>query len=161
MKAFTGKEKRVNFFSGWPQVTPCSHCLWNYWSLLSLKNYSYRISYASLIYFKKEQQNFKNRIPIFFLTVASPAQVCWCNFQSTKKCLRSYLSQVSQIQDQWKNELFIWSGMRFFFPSFLVIKISFVWLKLNLSPGWVYLCTIYACFMHQQHTALLVVCAHN
>lgn len=96
----------------------------------------------------------------FFLTVASPAQVCWCNFQRTKKCLRSHLSQVSQIQDQWKNELFIWSGMRSFFPSFLVIKISFVWLKLNLSPGWVYLCTIYACFMNQQHTAL-VVCTYN
>lgn len=39
------------FFSGWPQVTPCSHCFWNYWRLLSLKNYSYRRSYASLIYF--------------------------------------------------------------------------------------------------------------
>lgn len=133
-KLFLEKNKEL-ILSGWPQVTPCSHCLWYYWSLLSLKNYSYRKSYASLIYFKQEQQNFKNRIPpfFFFLTVASPTQVCWCNFQSTKKCLRSHLSQVSQIQDQWKNELFIWSGMRYFFPSFLVIKMSFVWLRLNLS----------------------------
>lgn len=144
-------------------MTPCSHCLWNYWSLLSLKNYSYRKTYISVCYFKKEQQNFKNSITIFFfpLTVASPAQACWCNFQSTKKCLRSHLSQVSQIQDQWKNELFVCSGMGSFFPSFLVIKISFVWLRLNLSLGCVYLCTIYACFMHQQSTPFLVGCTHN
>lgn len=45
------KSKELIFFSGWPQVTPCSHCFWNYWSLLSLKNYSYRKSYALLIYF--------------------------------------------------------------------------------------------------------------
>lgn len=161
-KAFTGKEQRVNFFLAgpkWPLVPTAFEitgvCL--AWKITAIGKVMLHWSIL-----KRNSTIVKIESPLFFfLTVASPAQVCWCNFQNTKKCLRSHLSQVSQIQDQWKNELFIWSGMRSFFPSFLVIKISFVWLKLNLSPGRLYLCTSYACFMHQQHTVLLVGCIHN
>lgn len=161
-KTCSGKEQRVNFFflagPKWPLVATAFEmtgvCL--AWKITAIGKVMLQWSIL-----KRNSRILKIESPyFFFLTVASPAQVCWCNFQRTKKCLRSHLSQVSQIQDQWKNELFIWSGMRSFFPSFLVIKISFVWLKLNLSPGWVYLCTIYACFMNQQHTAL-VVCTYN
>lgn len=48
--------------------------------------------------FKRNSRILKiETLGFFFLTLASPTQVCWCNFQSTKKCLRTHLSQVSQI----------------------------------------------------------------
>lgn len=161
-KCFPGEEQRVNFLlfgPKWPLVPTAFEitgvCL--AWKITAIGKLTFQCAIL-----KRNSRILKIASPFFFpLTVASPAQACWCNFQSTKKCLRSHLSQVSQIQDQWKNELFICSGMGSFFPSFLVIKISFVWLRLNLSPGCMYLCTIYACFMHQQSTPFLVGCTHN
>lgn len=145
-KCFPGKEQIVNSFLAGPKwlCVPIAFeitAVCSAWKITAIGKLTFQCSIL-----KRNSRTLKiASLLVFFLTVASPAQVHRCNFQSTKKCLGSHLSRVSQIQDQWKNDLFICSGMRSFFPPFLVIKISFVWLSLNLSPGWAYL------FVHYLH----------